>query len=66
MSMFTLLDALDGNTQKLFTPCHNCGHDHHCSKEQCKECDCRECNCDNCVAKKEGRHPEQQLNKRFI
>lgn len=59
MSMFNILDALDGNTQRLFTPCHQCGHDHHCAKTKCRECECTQCDCDNCRAKQRGVHPEQ-------
>jgi len=66
MSMFTILDALDGNTQRLFTPCHTCGHAHHCTKDQCVECECKECDCDNCRAVKHQAFIEQNKNKRFI
>ena len=63
--MFTFFDILDGETQTLLTPCHACGHPHHCSKDKCKECECTTCDCDNCRAKREGRHPEQTSISRF-
>lgn len=66
MSMFSVLEALDGNTQRLFTPCHSCGHAHHCAKEQCKECECIKCDCDNCRAHKESTALDKVENKRFI
>lgn len=66
MSVFSLIDALDGSTQRLFTPCHSCGHAHHCSKEICMECECKECDCDNCRARKSVSTLDKVENKRFI
>jgi len=41
MTNFTFMDLLDGGEMKrLFTPCHTCGHAHHCSKEKCRDCEC--------------------------
>jgi hypothetical protein len=66
MSMFGLIDALDGSTQRLFTPCHACGHAHHCSKEKCVECECTKCDCDNCRAKSQQSVLSQGENRRFL
>lgn len=66
MSLFTLLDALDGNTQRLFTPCHSCGHAHHCTKKSCKECECMRCDCDNCRALIQRAVVEANKHQRFI
>lgn len=65
MSLFSFFDMMDGETQMLLTPCHKCGHKHHCNREQCKECECTECDCDNCRARKQGRHPDQIEVKTF-
>jgi hypothetical protein len=65
--MFSFLDLLDGGAmKKLFTPCHSCGHAHHCGREHCRECECTECDCDNCKARKKQEYIEQNKHKRFL
>jgi hypothetical protein len=67
MTNFSFMDLLDGGEMKrLFTPCHTCGHSHHCAKEKCRDCECTVCDCDNCRARHQQELVEANKNKRFL